>query len=485
MSGPSKSEGQDDPTNQKPLSVDTKSQENQEPKSPELPKEEKSSHQGLNKILNAFRGYYDEAVDGFRDAKSRLEVEPVESAQDPVPPPPPAVPTVAREYRPEPKMLNRQAQVTPSEAESFSADSSGSPALRPMQTKETGFRYRSVLVIGGMDFLGAALVNQLNLGGIEEIIVSDSLNESTSEALPFLRFQEFLDPSELEELAASNLKGLPAFSHIFHVGGWQPATMTFSKNLYAAALKAGTRFVAISSASSLGPRPVSALPEPWSLPTTFRPQSLEGVVSTLFDRYALPKSVNKSYLSLKHYRLFGPGERMDEGVYGIIKSCYQQICSNGSVRLPAALQPGTPEGDRGHDFCYVLDAARTAARLGQSPQSSGIYELGSGSSCTAAALAESVFAVLGVPPSISWDPSLPFTPPSAEPEAAFVHRLREAGIPASTQELTASVGHYITTYLQTGLTIGEDLESPEPSPAPAVEIKTPILLPRKKLRVAS
>lgn len=465
--------------------MDTKSKEDQEPKSPEVLNEEKSSHQGFNKILKAVRGYYDEAVDGFRDAKSRLEVEPVEGAPDPVPPPPPGVPTAAKEYRPEPKMLHRQAHASPPEAESFPADSTGSPVLRPMQSKEIGFRYRSVLVIGGMDFLGAALVNQLNLGGVEEIIVSDSLNASTSEALPFLRFQEFLDPAELEELAASNLKGLPSFSHIFHVGGWKPTNMTFSKNLYAAALKAGTRFVAISSASSLGPRPVTTLPESWSLPATFRPQSLEGVVSTLFDRYALPKSINKSYLSLKHYRLFGPGERADEGVYGIIKSCYQQICSNGSVCLPAALQPGTPEGDRMHDFCYVLDAARTAALLGQSPQSSGIYELGSGSSCTAAALAESVFAVLGVPPSILWDPSLPFTPPSAEPEAAYVHRLREAGIPASTQTLAASVGHYITTYLQTGLTIGGDLESPEPSLTPAAENKTPILLPRKKLRAAS
>jgi ADP-L-glycero-D-manno-heptose 6-epimerase len=227
------------------------------------------------------------------------------------------------------------------------------------------------------------------------------------------------------------------------------------------------------------------LPDSWSLPTTFRPRSLEGVVSTLFDRYALPKSINKSYLSLKHYRLFGPGERTDEGVYGLIKTCYHQICSTGAVCLPAALQPGTPEGDRTHDFCYVLDAARVAALLGQSPQAAGVYELGSGSSCTAAALAETVFAVLGLPPAISWDPSLPFTPPSAEPEAANLQRVREAGFPANAQELADGVGHYIHTYLQSGLTIGEDLESPEPAPAPAVEIKTPILLPRKKVRVAS
>ncbi len=468
---------------QKPLTVDNNQEGDQAPQMPAEPKDRKTP-QGLNKLLNAMRGIYDEAADGFRDAKTRLGEEDKKSSPDSPPQTPAHIPPPAREYRPEPKGLHRQAQPPAPEADPVPLELTGSPALRPMQTKETGFRYRDVLVIGGMDFIGAALVHQLNLGGVEEIVVADSVDAATSRALPFLKFQEFLGPEELQEMAATKFRGLPSFSHIFHIGGWSTANLALAKNLYGTALKGGARFISLSSASSIGKQPETVLPDARNLPSSFRPQNQDGIVSMLFDRYALPKSVNKSYLSLKHYRLFGPGERPDDGIYGLIKSCYEQICATRSVRLPSALQPGTPEGDRRHDFFYVLEAARLTALLAQSPQASGVYELGSGNSCTAASLAETVFAVLGVPPVITWDDSLPFTSPSAEPETAHLQRTLELGWPLS-QTLTEGVRHYIATYLQAGWGIGEDIELPESSTVLAAENKTPILQPRKKVRVAN
>ncbi|MEX1117255.1 MAG: NAD-dependent epimerase/dehydratase family protein, partial [Terrimicrobiaceae bacterium] len=457
--------------------METNPKEEPSPKPPEAPKEGSSSHQGFSKILNAVRGYYDEAVDGFRDAKSRLGEENKEEQPEPMPQlePEPELPPVMKDYRPEPKGLHRQAPRSTAESDIGTPEALMPPSLRPMQTKEIGFRYRNVLMVGGMDFLGASLVHQLNLGGVEDIVVADTLNENTARSLPFLRFQEFLGPEELHELAATKFRGLPSFSHIFQIGGWNTANLAVAKSLYAAALKSGTRFISVASASSIGPRRGTIPQESWSQPTTFRPQSQEGHVSALFDRYALPKSVNKSYLSLKHSRLFGPGERSDDGIYGLVKSCYHQICSTGEVRLPSALRPGTPEGNRAHDFCYVLDAARVAVLLPQSPHASGVYELGSGNSCTAAAMAETVFSALGLPPSIQWDDSLPFAPPSSEPETIYLQRVTELGLPPSPDNLAEGVSHYIATYLQTGLDIGEDIPMPEPSPLPAPDNKTPIL----------
>lgn len=465
--------------------MDTNPKEDQAPKTPGVPKEGAQPHQGLSKILNVVRGYYNEAVDGFRDAKSRLGEEKPGEVPTPAPEPSAQPPPVIKEYRPEPKGLHRLAKPTAADMETVPTETLVSTHLRPMQSKEMGFRYRNVLVIGGMDFFGAALVHQLNLGGVEEIVVADSLDEGTARALPFLKFQEFFGPEELFELAATKFRGLPSFSHIFQIGGWSTANMAIAKNLYATALKGGTRFIAVSSASSIGPRQGNVPKETWSLPTSFRPQSQEGIVATLFDRYALSKSVNKSYLSLKHSRLFGPGERPDDGIYGLITSCYDQISSTGEVRLPAALRPGTTEGDRTHDFLYVLEAARLTALLAQNPQASGVYELGSGNSCTAVALAETVFSVLGLPPSIFWDDTLPFTSPSSEPEAPYLQRVIELGLPSAPHQLTQGVSHYIATYLQTGLGVGEAVETPEPFATPKAENKTPILLPRKKVRVAN
>lgn len=322
---------------------------------------------------------------------------------------------------------------------------------------EAACPFRHVLVVGGMDFLGAALVGQLNATGFREITVTDGLNEGNILMLPTLKFQEFLSAGEFEATIAAGSSTHSGYSHIFYLGGWRAESMALTKSLLAHAVKSGARFLAVSSSSSLGPRQPCAIEERHD-PENFRPLTPDGLASCLFDRYALSRAPKLSYISLKHYRLFGPGEREDGGLCGLVRS--SRLQADGSIRLPAALKPTAREGRRKFDFLPVEEAARIALHLAQSHLATGVYELGSGASTTPEALARAAIAARGGMGEIVWDAKAGYAPPSPQPEQAFLGRLVEAGWTPSPPSLDAAVKHYLAS-LDSGL---EPDESP-PQPA--------------------
>ncbi|MEI8313665.1 MAG: NAD-dependent epimerase/dehydratase family protein, partial [Verrucomicrobiota bacterium] len=345
-------------------------------------------------------------------------------------------------------------QLPPRRADSLEPEKAFAPHEALGNEAERPFRH--VLVVGGMDFLGAALVGQLNAMGFQEITVTDGLNEGNILMLPTLKFQEFLSAGELEKIVAADTSPQSGYSHIFYLGGWQAESMALTKSLLAHAVKSGARFLAVSSASSLGPRQPCAIEERHD-PENFRPLTPDGLVSCLFDRYARSRAPKRSYISLKHYRLFGPGEGEDGGLCGLIRS--SQLQSDGSIRLPAALKPASPEGLRKFDFLPVEEAASIALHLAQSHLATGVYELGSGASATPEALARAAIAARGGVGEIVWDAKAGYAPPSPQPEQAFLGRLVEAGWKPSPPSLDAAVKHYLNG-LEAGLEPGEPPAQP-------------------------
>ena len=316
------------------------------------------------------------------------------------------------------------------------------PATRPAKGNAVACRFRNVLVVGGMDFLGAALVGQLNAMGFQDITVTDILSEGNLRILPALKFQEFLSPGEFAEIAAASSRTFSGYSHIFYLGGWKAESMSLTKSLLAHAIKSNTRFLALSSSSSLGPRQSCAIKERHD-PENFRPLTPGGLVSCLFDRYALTRAPDKNYISLKHYQLFGAGERRDGGLGGLISSSLSQLHSGGPVRLPAALSSTAHEGRRKFDFIPVEEAARIAIYLAVNELAAGVYELGSGASVTPEDMVRELIAACGGKGRIVWDAEAGYEPPDPQPEQAYLGRLVEVGWKPVPPNLGDALRHYL------------------------------------------
>jgi len=363
------------------------------------------------------------------------------------------------------------------------AEQSMSSGIRPILGKEVVSRFRNVLIVGGMGFLGSALIRQLNAVDFREITVTDSLNDAVCRRLPALKFREFLAPEELRQMAAIRFDSTPKYSHIFYLDEWKTESIPLTKALLDFAVEARSRFITISSASSMGAvQPCEAGKR--HDPQNFRPLTQAGVISCLFDRLALSKFHNKNYISLKHYQLFGRGEKEGGGLGWLVNSCYNQIRSTGSITLPAALRPTTPEGRRKYDFFFVEDAAHIALYLAQNHLTEGIYELGSGTSATPAGVARAVIHATGGKGKIVWDDNLAYVPPPPEPQYARLERLAETGWKAYPADLKAGIENYISGCHGEGT---ETDEADEP-PAPAVSQKVPWIhsaTPQRKKTVSA
>ena len=358
-------------------------------------------------------------------------------------------------------------------------------SIRPAVFAETTAKLRRILVVGGMDFFGTALVRQFNRRGLRDIVIVDGLENERWRNLPPLRFDEFMSPEEFAGSRRANSGSPETFSHVFYLSGWdgEVSPLALPKSLLASIAESG-RFISLSPACSLGPNPNRKDLMLGRL-ENLRPETRPGVLSGLFDRYAMAHLTAKNYLSLKHYRLFGPHERRDHSIYGLVKMLHQQITATGVASLPENLRPGSPEGDRRHDFFPVREAVQMAVFLAESEEATGMYELGSGTASTVSDLARAVFEALGRKPVIEWVQD-PCAIPSPQPDKADLSRLREAGWSQAAPSLNESVRDYVVNYLEAGdsrddqdAASEESLPAGKPVPS-AVSAPTRIFPTRKK-----
>ncbi|CAN5371698.1 hypothetical protein BH09VER1_BH09VER1_05950 [soil metagenome] len=326
------------------------------------------------------------------------------------------------------------------------------------ESSSSSSRLKRILIIGGMDFFGAALVRRLNAGGFRQITLVDSLEDDRWKNFSSLAFEELQGFSEFEKLLLSRARPTGVYSHIFYLADWRCADspLALPKAALALAAESNSRFISFASASSLGPQPSrSDIVQGW--PDRFRPECRSGLVACLFDRFAMARMPARNYVALKHYRLFGSHERPDGALYGVAKVVYDHLINGTVPRLPEALKPGSPEGDRRHDFLSVAYAAEMAAFLAEQDNSSGIYEIGSGLASTPWDLIQAVFAAVDRPPEVEWT-QLPFSSPSPEPEAADLSRLRELGWNKPIPPLAEAVAQYVSACFHGT----EELPAPEP-----------------------
>ena len=401
----------------------------------------------------------------FLDLKSRIRAELHPDAPRPEQKPRHSAPATPLKNGPLREVSPKDSQLkdSPHPAPTFS--------IRPAGLPEQATKLRRVLVVGGMDFFGAALVRHLNRREVREIVMVDTLEDERWKNLSPLRFEDFLSPEEFSANLGSRARGPGAFSHVFYLSGWdgKEAPLTLPKLLLSHVADSGGRLISLSSACSLGPTPNRrdlALGRPENL----RPETRAGMVANLFDRFAMARLPGGNFLSFKHYRLFGPHERRDDSIYGLVKMVEEQIGQTGGVLLPENFRPDSPEGARRHDFLSVDEAVRMAVFLAESEDSEGLYEIGSGTSSTVAELVQAVFEVLGRTPVIDWSQP-PAAIPSPQPEKADLSRLREAGWTGPEPSLREGLRKYLENSPDEDLPLEEEDDE---VPAATVSGKIPI-----------
>ncbi|MFK8014935.1 MAG: ADP-glyceromanno-heptose 6-epimerase [Gammaproteobacteria bacterium] len=241
-----------------------------------------------------------------------------------------------------------------------------------------------IVVTGGAGFIGANLVERLNLRGRHDIIVVDDLRDGHKfRNLADLSIADYYDKDEfLDELTAGRVG---PFEAILHQGAcsttteWDGRLMMDLNYRYSKALLAHCQaeripFIYASSASVYG-----AGPEFVERDEAVAPLNVYGWSKAMFDRYVQPRLADATaqVVGLRYFNVYGPRETHKGSMASVALHFDRQVREEGELRLFEG-SDGYADGEQQRDFIYVSDVCDVVLWCLDNPQVRGIYNLGTG-----------------------------------------------------------------------------------------------------------
>jgi ADP-L-glycero-D-manno-heptose 6-epimerase len=323
-----------------------------------------------------------------------------------------------------------------------------------------------ILVTGGAGFIGSNLHAALHARGQDAIVV-DWLGDAPLGTAKWRNLaahppHRLIAPEALDAFLAT----APAIDLVYHLGAISETTATDGDLVWATNVELpwrlwqwcaanGARFIYASSASTYGNGAQGFDDDPAAL-HTLRPLNLYGWSKHAFDlrvQSALQRNepAPPQWAGLKFFNVFGPNEYHKGSMVSVVKVKFDDVAAGHRPRLFQSEQQGLADGAQSRDFIWIDDIVDVLLWLGDTPDVSGLFNLGTGQARTYTDLAYAVCDAMNVPRAIDFVPM----PAALRGQyqsftQARMDRLRSAGYPGQFTRLEAGIHTYITRYLASG-----------------------------------
>ena len=267
-----------------------------------------------------------------------------------------------------------------------------------------------IIVTGGAGFIGSCVVRTLNDAGCDDIIIVDNIAET--DKWMNMRNKKFIKYVHKSQF----LQELPTYQNveaIIHMGAQSSTTernfdylwinnFEYTKVLWNYCAEKQISFIYASSAATygdgtLGFRDTMDIDE-------LRPLNGYGYSKQLFDQWVKhqAKDFPKQHVGLKFFNVYGPNEYFKGSMASMVFHGFNQIKSDGEIRLFKSCNPNYEDGGQLRDFVYVKDICRVIAWMLENPSISGLFNVGTGQAQSFRELAEASFHALGMEPNIRY-----------------------------------------------------------------------------------
>ncbi len=241
-----------------------------------------------------------------------------------------------------------------------------------------------VIVTGAAGMIGSNLVHGLNAMGIDDVIAVDDLKDGSKyRNLLGAKLSDYFDQSEFYERFAQ--RDLGRVDVMFHEGACSDTmehdgrfmlenNYRCSKRLLDACQAQGTRLLYASSAAVYGDSPTFR-----EEPGLERPLNVYGYSKLLFDnvvRRMLP-SATSQVAGFRYFNVYGPRERHKGRMASVAFHEFNQYHDQGKVKLFGEYG-GYGPGQQLRDFVFVEDVVAVNLWFLESPDKSGIVNVGTG-----------------------------------------------------------------------------------------------------------
>ena len=322
-----------------------------------------------------------------------------------------------------------------------------------------------IIVTGGAGFIGSSLVWRLNELGESKIIIVDDLgtDEKWKNLVP-LKFVDFVHKDDFISMVLDREFPFETDS-IIHMGANSSTTekdadhlfsnnYLYTKELAQYCLEKNIRFIYASSAATYGDGSLGFDDDENKL-GLLRPLNMYGYSKQLFDLWAKRNGAFDKIVGLKYFNVFGPNEYHKGDMRSVVHKAFEQVRDTGKVRLFKSLNPKYKDGEQLRDFIYIKDAVEMTLFFLDKPNTSGLFNIGSGKARTWNDLVTALFKAMNKPVKIEYielpqhlqDKYQYFT------EANIV-KIKKAGFTTPTTRLEDGVADYVKSYLLGKLYLG-------------------------------
>jgi ADP-L-glycero-D-manno-heptose 6-epimerase len=320
------------------------------------------------------------------------------------------------------------------------------------------------LVTGGAGFIGSNLVAALSDRG-HEVVVCDWLRQDERwRNLAKHEIAGLIAPPALNDWLAGQAGRLTA---VLHMGAISTTTETDVDRIAELNIRATldllewctatqTRLIYASSAATYGDGSAGFDddPSPAAL-AKLRPLNAYGWSKHVVDRRIARlreqhAPVPPQCVGLKFFNVYGPNEYHKAGMKSVIAENYARVQAGEPLRLFRSYRPHYQDGGQLRDFIYVRDCVKVMLWLLDEPETSGLFNVGTGNARSWLDLGNALFAATGKEPKIEFiDMPAPLIDKYQYQTEARMTRLHAAGYSSPLMGLEAGVEDFVRSFLST------------------------------------
>lgn len=241
-----------------------------------------------------------------------------------------------------------------------------------------------IIVTGAAGFIGANIVRGLNARGETNILAVDDLTDGDKFVnLVGCQIADYLHKADFRQMVANNQ--LPEVRAVLHQGACSDTTERDGRymmdnnyrvtlELFEWAQQQRVPFLYASSAAVYGGGPVYAEDLAHE-----RPLNVYGYSKYLFDQVVRARfaGLKAPVVGLRYFNVYGPHEQHKGRMASVAFHNMNQFVTQGHVKLFGGWD-GYPDGGQQRDFISVDDVVSVNLHFLDNPQTSGIFNCGTG-----------------------------------------------------------------------------------------------------------
>lgn len=314
-----------------------------------------------------------------------------------------------------------------------------------------------IIITGAAGFIGSVLTGRLNEDKIFNLALVDDF--SRNDKARNLENKSYRCKVHRNEFFSWLKDHQIDIDFIFHIGARTDTTefnqvvfdelnLNYSKKLFSFCTKAGIPLIYASSAATYGLGEYG-YSDDHSVIRDLKPLNPYGKSKNDFDIWVLEqKETPPFWAGMKFFNVYGPNEYHKGRMASVIFHAYNQMISQGQVKLFRSHNPDYADGGQLRDFIYVKDVVDVLVFLMQTKPDSGIYNLGTGVARSFYDLAKATFNAANIPEKIEFiDTPVDIRDKYQYFTQAEMNKLTQTGYTKCFYKLEDGIHDYVSNYL--------------------------------------